>query len=57
MVYIGLVFKIVYECVLCPGNMPELASNKVRKGLSSLLIYPTDAQLDCSKRMSKFTLN
>jgi len=24
--------------------------------LSSLFIYPTDAQLDCSKLMSKFTL-
>ena len=24
--------------------------------LSSLFVYPTDAQLDCSKRMSKFTL-
>jgi len=24
--------------------------------LSSLFIYPTDAQLDCSKRMLKFTL-
>jgi len=24
--------------------------------LSSLLFYPTDAQLDCSKRKSKFTL-
>jgi hypothetical protein len=33
MVYIGLVFKIVYECVLCPDNMPGLANNKVRKGL------------------------
>jgi len=33
MVYIGLVFKIVYECVLCPDNMPELANNKVKKGL------------------------
>lgn len=27
------VFKIVYECVLCPNNNPELANNKVRKGL------------------------
>ena len=32
MVYIDLVFKIVYECALCPDNMPEVA-NKVRKGL------------------------
>jgi len=24
--------------------------------LSSFLIYPTDAQLDCSKKMSQFTL-
>jgi len=33
MVYIGLVFKIVYECVLCSDNNPELANDKVRKGL------------------------
>lgn len=28
-----LVFQIVYECALCPDNMPELTNNKVRKSL------------------------
>jgi len=36
---LGLVFKIVYECVLCPDNMPELANNKVRKGLLLFGMY------------------
>ena len=30
---------------------------KSEKVISSLFIYSTDAQLNCTKRMSKFTLN
>ena len=29
---------------------------KKKTGLSNLFIYPTNAQLDCSKRMLQFTL-
>jgi len=32
-------------------------NEQINKLFSSLFIYPTDAQLDCSKRMSKFTSN
>ena len=40
------------------GNVMHLQPGvpRYQKELSSLFIYPTDAQLDCSKRMSQFTL-
>jgi hypothetical protein len=34
----------------------KVASFSNESGLSSLFIYPTNAQLDCFKRMAKLTL-
>jgi hypothetical protein len=39
-----------------PQKERERERERERWILSSLFIYPTTAQLDCSKRMLKFTL-
>jgi len=52
-------FCVLLECRSFKGNIKQIifAVAPCILILSILFIYPTDAQLDCSKRMSKFALN
>ena len=51
------------QALICPWCVTVILKylkfasfSKKKTGLSNLFIYPTNAQLDCSKRMLQFTL-